>query len=113
MPTDPGCTLTAVSFRPILTMVPAWLWLLYLSVAQVSWTLLDSFRSWPWVLAPLSPTPPGLVALTMEETSCGRAFRAGYRPVVGSGGQRPEGGWVKVWPGLWKGQKFPFLVSCL
>lgn len=105
LPTDPGWILTAMSLRPVLTMIPTWLSLLCLFIAQVSWALLICFRSWPWVLASLSPIPPGPVALTIEGTHCGRVSRAACRPVGGSGGQRPEGGWAKGQPGPWRGQK--------
>lgn len=45
----------------------------------------------------------------MDGSVWGMVMRAGYRPVVGSGGQRPGGGWAKVWPGPGKGQNSPSL----
>lgn len=75
LPTDLGWILTAMSLRCVLTMVPAWLSLLCLYFPQVSWALLSSFRSWLWGLTTLSPTPPGLVTLTMDGSSWGRGSK--------------------------------------
>lgn len=72
LPTDLGWILTAMSLRRVLTMVPAWLWLLCLYFPQVSWALLSSSRSWLWGLTILSLTPPGSVTLTIDGSSWGR-----------------------------------------
>lgn len=72
-------------------MVLAWLWLLCLSVPQVSWALSPSFRSWPWrgggqEEGPLAPRHLTFQEITLTTGAMWEAWAVA--PAVVSEGQR-------------------------